>query len=94
MARKDLINKVKQLDDELKLERSLLKLDGMQRMAFLKRQSPFWILAGGLAVGLVAGVASGAGRKSLLAFGMEGMRLWRVATMWMPSSAASLDGDA
>lgn len=94
MARKDLINEVKQINEQLKLERGLLKLEGMQRMAFLKRQSPLWILGGGLAVGLLAGLSSGAGRKSLLAFSIEGLRLWRIATMWMPSSSSALEGDA
>ncbi|QJD59259.1 hypothetical protein HG264_10260 [Pseudomonas sp. gcc21] len=94
MARKDLINEVKQINEQLKLERGLLKLEGMQRMAFLRRQSPLWILGGGLAVGLLAGLSSGAGRKSLLAFSIEGLRLWRIATMWMPSSSSALEGDA
>lgn len=94
MARKDLINEVKQINEQLKLERGLLKLEGMQRMAFLKRQSPLWILGGGLAVGLLAGLSSGAGRKSLLAFSIEGLRLWRIATLWMPSSSSALEGDA
>lgn len=94
MARKDLINKVKQIDDQLKLERGLLKLEGKERMAFLKRQSPLWILGGGLAIGLLAGVSGGTGRKSLLAFSIEGLRLWRIATLWMPSSSSALEGDA
>ncbi|QIB49759.1 hypothetical protein [Pseudomonas sp. OIL-1] len=94
MARKDLINEVKQINERLKLERGLLKLEGMQRMAFLKRQSPLWILGGGLAVGLAAGLSGTLGRKSLLAFSIEGLRLWRIATLWMPSSSSALEGDA
>lgn len=94
MARKDLINKVRELDDQLKLETSLLKLDGMQRMTFLKRQSPLWIVGGGVAIGLVAGLATGAGRKGLLAFSAEGLRLWHLATLWLPHSSSALEGDA
>ncbi|WP_304641757.1 hypothetical protein [Pseudomonas sp.] len=95
MARKDLVEEIRKLDERLGVERSLLKLDGRDYVASLKNRSPYWLIGGGFVMGLVAGQMGHMARAGLFSLGMEGARVWRLAQLWMPGAGeAPPDVDA
>lgn len=95
MARKDKVEKIRKLDEQLGVERSLLKLDGRQYFASIKAKSPYWLVGGGFVMGIVAGQMGHMARAGLFSLGMEGARMWRLAQLWTSGSVeAPPDVDA
>ena len=86
MARKDKIKEIRKMDEQLAVERSLLKLDGRLHLATIKSKSPYWLVGGGLVLGLVAGQLGRVASTGLFSMGLEAARLWRMANLWMPGT--------
>lgn len=81
MPRKQLIEDIRKLDGKLSLEQSLLKLNGRERVAYLRNLSPWLLLGAGAAGGVLLGSLGSGGRSRLLSAGMTGMHLWRLKTL-------------
>jgi hypothetical protein len=82
VLRKQLIERIRQLDGELSLEQSLLTLNGRERVASLRSVSP-WLLVG---VALLGGALLGTlmvsnGGSKLASVGMTGMHMWRLKNL-------------
>lgn len=78
--RKDQIQKIQDLDDRLKMEHSLVKLDGQKHWESIRTNvSPWWLVGGGLALGVVIGALKTGTQKSLVGTTFKGLRLWHLA---------------
>ena len=91
MARKDRIEEIRKKDEQLAVERSLLKLDGRVHLAAIKNKSPYWLVGGGLVLGLIAGQMGRAAGTGLFSVGLEAARLWRMANLWMPGTPGATE---
>lgn len=91
MPRKQLIEDIRKLDGKLSLEQSLLKLNGRDRVAFLRSLSPWLLLGVGAAGGILLGSLGSSGRSRLVSTGMTGMHLWRLKSL-VGSVADSMAG--
>lgn len=89
MPRKQLIEDIRQLDGKLSLEQSLLKLNGRERVAYLRSLSPWLLIGAGAAGGVALGLLGSNGRSKLMSAGMTGVHLWRLKSL-----ASSLTGGA
>lgn len=78
MPRKQLIKNIRKLDGELSLEQSLLKLNGRERVAYLRSLSPWLLIGAGVVAGGLLGSLGSSGRSRLVSAGMTGMHLWRL----------------
>ncbi|WP_285260092.1 hypothetical protein [Halopseudomonas bauzanensis] len=86
MERKKLISQIQQLDEQLAVEFSLLKLDARERRAAMRRVSPLWWVAGSAVAGLVIGKLA-AGHGGPMALARQGMNMFRFASLVMPGMA-------
>lgn len=86
MERKKLISQIQQLDEQLAVELSLLKLDARERCAAMRRVSPLWWVAGSAVAGLVIGKLA-AGHGGPMAVARQGMNMFRFASLVMPGMA-------
>ncbi len=86
MERKKLQSQIQQLDEQLAVELSLLKLDARERKAAIRRISPLWGVAGAVVAGLVVGKLA-AGHGGPMAVARQGMNLFRFASLVMPGMA-------
>lgn len=87
MPRKQLIENIRKMDGKLSLEQSLLKLNGRERVAYLRGISP-WVLIGvGAAGGVLLGLLGSSGRSKIMSAGMTGLHMWRLKKL-----ASSLAG--
>lgn len=90
MARQQLIADIRALDQLLARQQCQLQDNGQHRLDRLRQVSPLWLVAGGIAAGVVAGrlgrwldsAAAGSsgfgalGAASLYSWGLGAMRLW------------------
>ena len=82
MPRKQLIKRIRQLDGELSLEKSLLKLNGRERVASLQSLSPWLLIGAGVLGGALLGTLMGSnGRAKLASAGVTGMQMWRLKNL-------------
>ncbi|WP_339842468.1 hypothetical protein [uncultured Halopseudomonas sp.] len=81
MPRKQLIENIRQLDGKLSLEQSLLKLNGRERVAYLRSLSPWILIGAGAAGGIALGLLGSSGRSRLVSASMTGMHLWRLKSL-------------
>lgn len=82
MPRKQLIKRIRQLDGELSLEQSLLKLNGRERVASLRGLSPWLLIGAGVLGGALLGTLMGStGRSKLASAGVTGMQMWRLKNL-------------
>lgn len=82
MPRKQLIERIRQLDGELSLEQSLLKLNGRERVASLRSLSPWLLVGAGLLGGVLLGTLVGSnGGSKLASAGVTGMHMWRLKNL-------------
>ena len=86
MERKKLISQIQQLDEQLAVEFSLLKLDARERRAAMRGVSPLWWVAGSAVAGLVIGKLA-AGHGGPMALARQGMNMFRFASLVMPGMA-------
>ncbi|MEJ6656183.1 MAG: hypothetical protein QNL70_09270 [Pseudomonas sp.] len=86
MDRKKLKSQIQELDEQLAVEFGLLKLDGRERYAAMRRISPLWWVGGAVVAGAVLGKLT-AGRGGPMAVARQGMTLFRFASLVMPSMA-------
>ena len=87
MGRKALLEQIQTLDDQLAIELALLKLDGRERRAALKRVPLLYWVAGSVAGGLLAGKLLGAKGPEMLI--SQGGNLFRLASLMSPIAAAA-----
>jgi len=78
VPRKQLIENIRKLDGKLSLEQSLLKLNGRERVAFLRGISPWVLLGIGGAGGVLLGMLGSGGRSKIVSAGMTGLHFWRL----------------
>lgn len=86
MERKKLKNQIQELDEQLAIEFGLLKLDGRERYAAVRRISPLWWVAGAAVAGAVLGKLT-AGHGGPMAVARQGMNMFRFASLVMPGMA-------
>ncbi|WP_193073594.1 hypothetical protein [Pseudomonas sp. FME51] len=86
MDRKKLKNQIQVLDEQLAVEFALLKLDGRERYAAMRRISPVWWVGGAAVAGAVLGKLT-AGRGGPMVVARQGMNLFRFASLVMPGMA-------
>lgn len=83
MPRKQLIERIRQLDGELSLEQSLLRLNGRERAAYVRGLSPWLLIGAGALGGALLGTLMGSnGRAKLASAGVTGMHLWRLKSLF------------
>ena len=85
MGRKTLEKQIQALDDQLAIELALLKLDGRERRAALKRVPVLYWVLGGVAGGALIGKLTGSKGPGLLI--SQGATLFRLATLMSPAGA-------
>jgi hypothetical protein len=82
VPRKQLIKRIRQLDGELSVEQSLLKLSGRERVASLRGLSPWLLIGAGVLGGALLGTLMGSnGRSKLASAGVTGMQMWRLKNL-------------
>ena len=86
MDRKKLKSQIQELDEQLAVEFGLLKLDGRERYAAIRRISPLWWVGGAAVAGAILGKLT-AGRGGAMAVARQGMNLFRFASLVMPGMA-------
>lgn len=86
MDRKKLKSQIQELDEQLAVEFGLLKLDGRERYAAIRRISPLWWVGGAAVAGAILGKLT-AGRGGPMAVARQGMNLFRFASLVMPGMA-------
>lgn len=86
MERRKLKNQIQELDDQLAVEFSLLKLDARERYAAVRRISPLWWVGGAAVAGAVLGKLT-AGHGGPMAVAKQGMNMFRFASLVMPGMA-------
>ena len=87
MGRKALLKQIQTLDDQLAIELALLKLDGRERRAALKRVPMLYWVVGGVAGGVLVGKLLGANGPGLLV--SQGATLLRLASLVSPLAATA-----
>jgi hypothetical protein len=87
VPRKQLIENIRKMDGKLSLEQSLLKLNGRERVAYLRGLSPWLLIGAGAAGGILLGILGSGGRSMIVSAGMTGLHVWRLKML-----ASSLTG--
>ncbi|SDR72602.1 hypothetical protein SAMN05216421_0139 [Halopseudomonas xinjiangensis] len=93
--RKDQLQKIQDLDDRLKMEHSLVKLDGQKHWESIRNNvSPWWLVGGGLALGVVIGALKGSTQAGLFGTAFKGLRIWHLAHAFSGGSGMDPEIDA
>lgn len=93
MPRKQLIKDIAELHGKLSLEQSLLKLNGRDRVAYLRSLSPWLLIGAGAAGGIALGALGSSGRSRIVSAGMTGMHLWRLKSLVASVAGGGADVD-
>ncbi|HDZ56477.1 MAG TPA: hypothetical protein ENI17_13100 [Pseudomonas xinjiangensis] len=94
MDRKQQISEIEKLDGQLSVEHGLLKLDGRKHMESIRNIPQLWVVGGGLALGLLIGLADNKTRFSLFSAGFKGLRIWHLSQLFGSDPGPALDADA